>query len=163
MHVLVVTHFHSRVEIGDSSFIPFLHDGRLSRGSCLALKPLVSHLRYASQAIPIRSQYLCPDFRPHQGYSRQYHYTDLSELSDVCKLWRRPLINDWWCVKLVGSLLDACMLWVFRNCCCVSFRIGMLTNRWIWSFFFYDFVLPGLRAYLPAPVHSLYRSIWIIY
>ena len=29
------------------------------------LKPLVSHLRYASQVIPIRSQYLCPgNYRP---------------------------------------------------------------------------------------------------
>ena len=72
MHVLVVTHFHSRVEIGDSSFIPFLHDGRLRRGSCLALKPLVSPLRYASQVMPIRFQYLCPgNYRPCQGCSRQ--------------------------------------------------------------------------------------------
>ena len=46
MHTLVVPHLCSCVEIGDSSFsfIPFLHDGRLSRGSYLALKPLVSHL-----------------------------------------------------------------------------------------------------------------------
>ena len=37
MHVLVVTHLYSCVEIGDSSFIPFLHDGRLSRGLWLTL------------------------------------------------------------------------------------------------------------------------------
>ena len=72
MHVLVVTHLHSCVEIGDSSFIPFLHDGRLTRGSCL----LVSHLRYASHVIPMQSQYLLcqANYRPYQGYSRQYHY-----------------------------------------------------------------------------------------
>ena len=58
MHVLVVTHLSSCVEVEDSSFIPFLHDGRLSGGSCFALKPLVSHLAYASEVIPIRSQYL---------------------------------------------------------------------------------------------------------
>ena len=56
IHVLVVTHSCSCVEIGDSSsFIPFVHDGRLSRGPWLSLKPLVSHRRYASQAIPIQS------------------------------------------------------------------------------------------------------------
>ena len=58
MHALVATHLYICVEIGDSSFIPFLHDGRLSGGSCFALKPLVSHLAYASEVIPIRSQYL---------------------------------------------------------------------------------------------------------
>ena len=37
---------------------------------------LASHLRYASQVIPIRSQYLCPgNYRPFLGYSRQYHHT----------------------------------------------------------------------------------------
>ena len=43
-------------------------DGRLSRGSWLALKPLFSHLRYASQVIPTRSHYLCPwgNYRPYQ-------------------------------------------------------------------------------------------------
>ena len=70
VHALVVTHLCSCVQIGDSNFIPFLHDGRLSRGSCLALKPLVSDQRYASQVIPPRSQYLRPDnHRPSQGYS----------------------------------------------------------------------------------------------
>ena len=37
-----------------------LHDGRLGKGSSLAVKPLVSHVRYASQVIPTRSSYLCP-------------------------------------------------------------------------------------------------------
>ena len=31
-----------------------------SLGSCLALKPLVSRLRYASKVMQMRSQYLCP-------------------------------------------------------------------------------------------------------
>ena len=72
LDALVVTHLCSYVELGDSSFIPFLHDGRLSRGSCFVPKPLVYHLRCASQAIPTRSQYLCPgNYRPCQGCSRQ--------------------------------------------------------------------------------------------
>ena len=42
----------------------------------LTLKPLVSRLRYASQVIQIRSQYLCPgNYWPHHGYSTQYHYS----------------------------------------------------------------------------------------
>ena len=62
-----------------------LHDGRLSRGSCLALKPLVSHLRYTSQVIPIRSQYLCQgNYRPNEGYSRQYNYTNSSRRQQHC-------------------------------------------------------------------------------
>ena len=39
---------------------PVRHDGRLRQGSCLILKPLVSRLRFASQVIQIRSQYLYP-------------------------------------------------------------------------------------------------------
>ena len=82
MYALVVAHLCSCVEIGDSRCIPFLNDGRLSWGSFLALKPLVSHLRYASQVTPIRSQHLCPrNYRPHQGYSRQYNYIEVTYLS----------------------------------------------------------------------------------
>ena len=62
-------------ETENYSFIPFQRDGRLSLGSCLALKPLESRLRCVFQVIRTRSQYLCPgNYRPYQGYSRQCHY-----------------------------------------------------------------------------------------
>ena len=54
MYVLVVTHLFSCVEMEVAASFLSLHAGRLHRGSCLALKPLVSHLRHASQVIPIR-------------------------------------------------------------------------------------------------------------
>ena len=38
----------------------FWHNGRLNLGSCFALKPLVSRLRYPSQVIQTRFQYVCP-------------------------------------------------------------------------------------------------------
>ena len=59
MHVLVVTHLFGFVEMEIVAFFPFLTRRRLNpRGSRLPLKPPVSHLRYASQVIPVRSQYL---------------------------------------------------------------------------------------------------------
>ena len=62
MHGLVVTRSLSCVEMDVAAFLFLsLHDGcDWSRGSSLALKPLLSHLRYASQVVPIRSQYLWP-------------------------------------------------------------------------------------------------------
>ena len=49
----------------DNSFIPFLHEGTEPGARCIALKPLVSHLRYASQVINLLllehdPNYLCP-------------------------------------------------------------------------------------------------------
>ena len=69
---------HSLVRLrwdGDSSFIPFFARCDWTQASCLALKPLVSPLRYGSQVISIRSPYLCPGNYPFAGYSRQYRYT----------------------------------------------------------------------------------------
>ena len=68
-HALVISHFPWLRQDEDSSFIPFQHSGRLSQGSCFALKPLVSRLRYASKvpletwllkAFPTFEQCVCP-------------------------------------------------------------------------------------------------------
>ena len=65
MHVLAVTHLIGCVEMEIVALFLSLQTDDWTQGSCLALKPLVSHLRYASQVIPIRSQYLCPsNYRP---------------------------------------------------------------------------------------------------
>ena len=45
MHVLVVTHLFSCVKMEIAGLFLCLHDGRLNRGWCLALKPLVFHLK----------------------------------------------------------------------------------------------------------------------
>ena len=57
---LVLSYCTGCVEIEDSSFIPFGHDGRLGQDSLLTLKPLVSRRRNTSQVIQRRSQYLHP-------------------------------------------------------------------------------------------------------
>ena len=58
MHVLVVTHLIGCVEIGCiAALFLSLHDGDCTRGSYLALIPLVSHLRYAS--VSAKTLYYC--------------------------------------------------------------------------------------------------------
>ena len=65
MYVLVVTHLFGCLDIEIIAlFLPCTKETEPG-ARCLALKPLVSHLRYASQVIPIRSQYLFPgNYRP---------------------------------------------------------------------------------------------------
>ena len=64
-HVLDVTHLYWWRRDRRQQLYSFRHDGRLRQGSCLALKPLLSRLRHASQVIQIQSQYLCPgNYRP---------------------------------------------------------------------------------------------------
>ena len=82
-------------EIEDSSFIPLQHDGKMSLGSCLALKPLVSRLRYASQVIRIRSQYLCPgnyrSFRVIQGDTITLAHSDEPYMHKYNKFGETPI------------------------------------------------------------------------
>ena len=88
MHVLVVTHLCSCVRLEIAALFLSCTMDDWAGSSCLALKALVSHSRHASQVIPIRSQYLCPgNYRPYQGYSRQYHYTSPPWWAVYAEIW----------------------------------------------------------------------------
>ena len=56
MHVVVVTHLLGCIEIDTIDLFLSWHEETEPGARCLALKPLVSQLRYASQIIQMRSQ-----------------------------------------------------------------------------------------------------------
>ena len=65
MHVLVVTHLFGCVEIEIIALFLSCTKETEPGARCLALKPLVSHLRYASQVIQHDPNYQCPgDYPP---------------------------------------------------------------------------------------------------
>ena len=65
MHVLVITHLFGCVEIEVITLFLSCTKGTEPGARCLALKPLVSHLGYASQVTQYDPNYLCPgNYRP---------------------------------------------------------------------------------------------------
>ena len=65
MHVIVVTHLFGCVEMKTMAFFLSRTKETEPGARCLALKPLVSHLRYASHEIQYDLNYLCPGiYRP---------------------------------------------------------------------------------------------------
>ena len=65
MHVLVATHLFGCVDIV-ALFLSCTKETEPG-ARCLVLKPLVSHLRYASQAIQYDPKYMCPgNYRPFE-------------------------------------------------------------------------------------------------
>ena len=81
MHVLVVTHLFGCVEIETIAVFLSCTKETEPGAHCLALKPLVSRLRYASQVIQYDPNYLCPGkyrpFKDSQGNTATSTYNNI--------------------------------------------------------------------------------------
>ena len=94
MHVLVVTHSFGCVEIEIMALLLSCTKETEPGARCLAPKPLVSRLRYASQVIQYDPKYLCPGnyrpFKDSQGNTVTLAYSDEPYMQKFGKIRGNP-------------------------------------------------------------------------